>query len=291
MKLSIDHAFICRKFGLKEGLTLIKKAGFDGIDYSFCEFTPKAVIFPDDFRQNMKDLAETLKEIGLYCEQTYAPFQTFDGPQVFHFGEEMTMSNPHFADMVYSLEATALLGAKQCVYRGLAVPKGGYSEQYMDFNYSFFKALEPFAKEYGVKIGIANSDKKSGNLYKAQWQDDLLKKLDSPVFYAFVDIGNAAASDTTPDVYLRNVNYEQVQGICFHDFNTQEVNVIPGLGETDWTQVAVALAEIGYKGNLHMKVSTYELLPDQVIPTALDFAAESGRVFIRMFEKANNALK
>ncbi len=286
MKLSINHGAICRVLGLEAGLQYLKQLGFDNIDYTFIAYDTKTVMFPEDFRERMKYTAQLLKEIGLGCDETHSPIPTRLSPKSFHFGEKMDISNPSFADMIYTLEATAILGAKQSVYHGLAVPDGGDSEQYMEYNCAYFKALEPYAKEFGVKIGIENLEKISGNLYKVEWHDRLLDMLDSDRFYAHVDLGHAAASETTPDVYLRGLKPGRVQGLHFHDFNTQEAHVVPGLGITDWDKVAVALAEIGYENALTMEVSTHSTFPRALMPTALKLTAESGKAFIRKFEKA-----
>ena len=268
----------------------MKELGFDSIDYTFIGSGLKTIQFPDDFREQMARVANLLKEIGLGCDETHSPILTRACPQTFHFGEEMDMSNAHFADMIHALEATAILGAKQSVYHGLAVPDGGDSQQYIEFNYAYFKALEPYAKKFGVKIGIENLEKISGNLYKVEWHDRLLDLLDSDQFYAHVDLGHAAASETTPDEFLRGLKRGRVQGLHFHDFNTQEAHVIPGLGITDWDKVAVALAEIGYEGDLTMEVSTHMAFPRTLLPAALRFTAESGKAFIRKFEKAKKDL-
>ena len=288
MRLSIDNGSLCRTFGLEGGLRMIREAGFDDIDYSFSCFDVHGQLFPADFRETMKETRVLLKEIGLGCTQTHSPIPVSYGPLTIHFGEALDLSNPHFADMVHALESTAILGAKQIVFHALAVPQGGASEQFMEFNTAYFRALEPFAKDFGVRIGIENLEKISGNLYKAEWQDALLDRLDSPQFYALVDLGHAAASETPPDAHLRAIRRGRVQGLHFHDFNTQEAHVVPGLGVTDWDKVAQALVEIGYEGNLAMEVVTHRLFPKSVIPVALGFTAASGRAFIRKFEKLRN---
>ena len=290
MKLSLDHGAICHLFGLEAGLRLIREVGFDAIDYSFGCRDPKGTFFPEDFRETMAQRAALIREIGLDCFQTHSPIPVSTGPKIIHYGEALDLSNPRFANMVYTLEATALLGAKQSVFHGLAVPEGGGSQQYMDFNCAYFKALEPYAKEYGVKIGIENLEKISGNLYKVEWQNRLLDLLDSPQFFAIVDLGHAAASETTPDAHLRALTRGRVQGLHFHDFNTQAAHIVPGLGVTDWDAVATALAEIGYEGNLTMEVITHRQFPKTIVPTALRFTAEAGKAFIRKFEAAKAAL-
>ena len=66
--------------------------------------------------------------------------------------------------------------------------------------------------------------------------------------------------------------------------------MVPGLGITDWDKVAVALAEIGYEKDLTIEVTTHSSFPRNIFPTALKFTAESGKAFVRKFEKAKKEL-
>ena len=291
MKLAIAHAAVCRAMGLEAGLRCLKEIGFDGIDYGFIAYGKDATLFPADFRTRMRDVAALLRQLGLDCVQTHSPLPVSYGPPTLPFGEALDLSNPHFADMVHALEATAILGCDKCAYHGLAVPQGGSSQQYMDFNYAYFKALEPYAKEFGVLIGIENLEKISGNLYKAEWQEQLLDRLDCEQFFALVDLGHAAASETTPDVFLRSLKRGRVKALHFHDFNTQDAHIVPGLGVTDWDKVAAALAEIGYEGDISMEVNTHMAFPRTLLPAALNFTAECGKAFVRKFEHAKAQLR
>ena len=51
MKLSTDHVFICKTFGLEEGLQLYKDVGFDNIDYAFLVYDTKAPQFDENYRE------------------------------------------------------------------------------------------------------------------------------------------------------------------------------------------------------------------------------------------------
>ena len=108
MKLSINHGGICRALGLEAGLRYIKEIGFDNIDYTFIEHGAKTVVFPENFRERIAYVAGLLKEIGLGCDETHAPIPASYGPAAIHFGEALDMTNPHFADMIHTLEAIAV---------------------------------------------------------------------------------------------------------------------------------------------------------------------------------------
>lgn len=292
MKLSINQANACHLFGTEEGLRLIKEAGFDNVDWDFTEYDPAAPIMPREYRAVFAELAELLKAVGLGCDETHSPYPTSYCPTLFHYGEEMDMADPRFAAYPKAFEASAILGATRTVLHPQAVPQGGGTKEYMDYNYAFYKKLEPYAREYGVKIGIENLEKISGNMYKAAWQEELLDRLDSEQFYALVDLGHAASSETTPEAHLRALSPGRVQGLHFHDFNGKVPHVMPGLGVSDWDAVALALAEIGYEGDIAFEAGeTYYRFPKTLIPAALKFAAESGRVFIRKFEREKERLR
>ena len=292
MKLSIDQASLCHMYGVEDGLKLIKSVGFENVDWDFCEFNVKAPIIPEDYRTRFAEIRALLREIGLGCDETHSPYPASYAPTLFHYGDEMTMSNPRFAAYAKAFEASAILGATKTVLHPLAVPQGGGTKEYMDYNYTFYKTLEPYAKEFGIRIGVENLEKISGNLYKVEWQEEMLDRLDSEQFYALVDLGHAASSDTTPDAHLRGLTRGRVQGLHFHDFNTQEPHIVPGFGVSDWDAVARTLAELGYEGDIAFEVGgTYRRFPRSLIPAALRFAVESGRVFVRKFERERAKLE
>ena len=290
MKLSVVHAPVCRIFGLEKALQIIKNAGFDRIDYDFICYDKKGQFFPDGYQEQMRKTAELLKQAGLQCDQTHAPAPFDQGPLTIHFGEATEKSNPHFADMIRSLEATALLGASRCVFQCLPVPDGSDSAQFMECNTAYFQALEPYAAACGVKIGIENLEKEAGNLWQAELQNKLLERLGTAHFYALVNLGHAAASETTPDAHLAKLQPEFVQGLVFHDYNTQTDHVVPGLGITDWDKAAEELARMNYQGDLTLDCTTYLRFPETVIPAGLRFAAASGRLFVRKKEAAARRL-
>ena len=49
--------------------------------------------------------------------------------------------------------------------------------------------------------------------------------------------------------------------------------------------------EIDYDGDLTMEASTYLRFPQTVIPEALRFTAESGKLFVSKFEEAKKQVK
>lgn len=292
MKLSMNQASLCRMFGLEGGLKLIKEVGFENVDWDFCQYDIKSPIIPEDYRMRFAEIRELLREIGLGCDETHSPYPASYAPTLFHYGDEMTPTNPRFAAYAKAFEATAILGATKTVLHPLAVPQGGGTKEYMDYNYTFYKTLEPYAKEFGVKIGVENLEKTSGNLYKVEWQEEMLDRLDSEQFYALVDLGHAASSDTTPDAHLRGLTRGRVQGLHFHDFNTQEPHIVPSFGVSDWDAVAKTLAELGYEGDIAFEVEgTYQRFPKSLIPEALRFTVKSGRIFVRKYERERAYIK
>ena len=74
MKLTIDSFHPQQRFGEKEGLKMIKDAGFDAIDYSFYYKKECEAVLGENYRAYAQDLRAQLDRIGIVCNQAHAPF-------------------------------------------------------------------------------------------------------------------------------------------------------------------------------------------------------------------------
>jgi len=55
MKLSVESYEVCKKFGVRKGLKMIKDAGFDVVDFSYYDLDENTPILGDDY-VNLKAL-------------------------------------------------------------------------------------------------------------------------------------------------------------------------------------------------------------------------------------------
>lgn len=282
MKLGVETCQIRKKFGDRQAIRLIRKAGFDCVDYSFHGTDEQWTMLDDNYRDYARELRDYMSGLGIGCTQTHAPF-------AFRFGEEMALSQPHYWDIVRAIEFSALLRAQYTVVHSILTPAG---VDLTDYNLLFFKSLEPYCVRYGVRIGFENIfdydpyHRCMGRFETPERVREFLARLDSPWFVACLDTGHAAISGVKPEDFVHGMDRQtlrllHVQGTDFLDDRYQ----LPYLGSHDWDAFAAALGEMDYQGDLTFEIPNYfRRMPREVIPAALGLAHAVGRDLIRRVE-------
>ena len=156
MKLSMESYVPVRRFGEKEGLKMIKDAGFDCVDFSFCGLDLDAPEFGEGYIEHAKEVRAHLDEIGLECHQAHAPY-------VMNYESTFDLSDGNFCATVRSIEGAAILGAKAIVVHTVAVPQSIEEFTMWEFNQRYYKALVPYAEKAGIKIAVENLYSSDGN--------------------------------------------------------------------------------------------------------------------------------
>ncbi len=287
MRLSIE-GWIRNRVGDIAAFEMIKAAGFDAVDYSF--YWPKAgmEMLDGDYAAYARTLRRHLDAIGLVCNQAHAPFDL-------RYGEPWEMSCPAYRNIVRSMEFAAILGAEQIVVHSLGVPRG---VDVMAYNEAYYKSLEPYCAQYGIRIAIENlfeEDKKRrthiGRIGTAALLREMLSRLDSPWFVLCVDVGHAALSGTEPEDMIRALDTHCLRALHIQDTDyLKDCHIPPYMGLLNWDEIASALREIRYQGDLTLEVFSYLLhMEDALLPDALHMAAKIGRHLSGKIEKEEGA--
>lgn len=291
MRLSVESAEVCEKFGDIEGLSLIKNAGFDAVDFSYCGLSDDSPVLGKGYREYAHKLRNHIDKLGLVCNQAHAPFNLSRT-------EKFDMSEPHYNEIVHSIEAAAILGAEHIIVHPIYVPVGetvnGIS--YEDYNHMYYKSLEPYCREFGIKIAVENMfyvDTKRkyrrGMLHTPETLTAIVKRLDSPYFVACVDIGHLAITgEEEPEKFIRCMEPSVLKALHVHDNDyIMDMHILPFTGDINWKEVMPALKEMGYTGDLTYEICTYlKKFPNELIPDALKLAQSVGRYLISLFENA-----
>ncbi len=289
MRLSVESAEVCARFGDEEGLRLIKNAGFDAVDFSYCGLPENSPALGEGYREYAQKLRKYMDELGLVCNQAHAPFSLARN-------EKLDMSELHYSEIVRSIEAAAILGAEQIVVHPIYVPVGetvnGIS--YEDYNHMYYKSLEPYCKEFGIKIAVENMfyyDAKRryrrGMLHTPEALTAIVKGLDSPCFVACLDIGHLAiTSEEEPETVIRRMEPSVLRALHIHDNDyIKDKHILPFTGDINWKATMLALKEIGYTGDLTYEIGTYlKKFPKKLIPDALKLAESAGRYLVSIFD-------
>jgi len=291
MRLSVETQEVYQKFGIKEGITLLKEAGFDAIDFTFCDLGEDSLFYSDKYREFALEIKKHIDEIGIVCNQAHAPFNLVRD-------EKPDMSEPHYNEIVRAIECASILGAETIVVHPVYVPVGETVDgvSYEDYNYKYYKSLEPYCEKFKIRIAVENMfyvDSKRkyrrGMLHTPESLTAMVKSLNSPYFVACVDIGHLAiTSRTEPDDFITEMEPEVLTTLHIHDNDyIMDKHMLPFTGDLDWETVMKSLRKMNYSGDLTFEICGYlKRFPNELMPDALRLAAAVGRHLISIFNKA-----
>ena len=266
MLITIENFPFTNKFGEK-GFEIIKEAGFDGVDFSFNALGNGTAIDLESHLQTAKKTKELLDRIGLKCNQAHAPF-------TFKYGDDMNESNKDYRNVVRAIEYSAVIGAKIIVVHAIKVPLG---VNFFDYNYTYYKSLEPYAKNAGVKIAVENLV--NSKFWEANKLCGFIEYLDSSVFCACVDVGHAAIVGVEPQNFISQMKKGVIQCVHLHDTDGQkDRHWIPYQGDHDWDKIINALVEYDFNGDINLEViHSFDNLPKELFKPLLVYTAQVGR--------------
>lgn len=286
MLLSTTTSLMSRYRSLEETVNVIKNAGFDAYDLTFCSLPDDHYLYGDDRMEGAKKLKAEADRIGIVCNQAHAPFPTSTGDD--EKDEEI------FTLVVRSMEVAAYLGAKIIVVH----PKQHLNylenaEELFELNMEFYRRLLPYAKEYGIKIATENMFQWHRNASvcmdstcsRPREFARYIDEINDPYLVACVDIGHVGLVDVDPCDMIRRLG-DRVGCLHVHDNNKiHDHHTLPYLGKIDWNGVTAALAEIGYKGDFTYEADSFlSTFPHELHPSCERLMHDVGR---HLIEKIN----
>jgi sugar phosphate isomerase/epimerase len=242
MKTVVETHFIKKHFSEAKTYELIKQAGFDAADLSLYYGSIK---LDENYRAAAKETRRLLDEVGLPCVQAHAPFYLWHNPG-FQYGMTLDISEPTFLELTRSIEYAAIAGSKNIVVHGILVPDGPKTAASMDYNYKFFKALAPYARDAGIKIAVENIPDGYNSVLPSPFMlSEMLRRLDDPeTFCACFDTGHSFLCFVRPQDFLRDMPRGVVQALHVHDnFGNYDWHITPGFGVGDWEAFRTAVKE------------------------------------------------
>ena len=276
MHLTVDDHVIRQALGEKQAFCVLKKAGFDGTDFSFHELKRDDPLFFEDYAEKAKQVKNAMDEAGLVCPQCHAPC-------FFDIREPMDASSASWIAVERSIRAASLFGAKVITLHSLYIPWVSREEEWA-LNLKFYKSFEPVLMETGLRIGVENLP-----IQVTDTPEDInrfLVELDSPCYGAILDTGHSRISGIEPDEFVRRLNEGSLIGVHIQDqHEKKDEHIIPYMGETDWESFIKALKCSGYSGPMSLEIIHFmEHVPQELLPAAYEYAASVGRHLIGMYE-------
>lgn len=286
MKLSIETYVARQHLGVYEGIKAIKDAGFDAFDFSYYGLSEDESneIIGEGYIEYVKKLKSYIDEIEIVCNQAHAPFD-------FKYGMKMDETEPTYTGIVHSIESAAILGAENIVVHAIG---DAPEDEFEEYNLKFYRSLAPYAEKFGIHIAVENLFKWSHEngpypriLGTPTELSNFIKKLDSEVFTACIDVGHAAITETEPEDFISGMSRGVVKALHIQDSNyITDCHTIPYLGRINWDNVAEALKNKEYDGDLTLEVLGFlGRFPKELFPDALKLAERTGRAIIAKIEK------
>ncbi|MBQ8319665.1 MAG: sugar phosphate isomerase/epimerase [Clostridia bacterium] len=274
MKIAVDFCQALFNMGLKKAAEAVKEAGFDAVDFSFKDKAAHMLLKEGD-EQNAIWVRRIFNEVGLECVQAHAPLG-------FSALDKMDEEDEQFDLILRSFRFAQVLGAKTIVVHAVTDVK---PVDFISYNLRFYKTLEPYAEELGLKIAIENLyryDKRyktfDGVLSKPSEMVEFLQKLKSDVFTVCVDTGHALLCETAPEDYIAGLRSAPIGALHLHDNDGKDdLHLPPYAGVMEWDKILDALVEMEYDGDITLEIMFFlgEHASDEELPKALSLAARA----------------
>ena len=247
MKVTIEHFTLVQHFGEEKAFELISKAGFDGVDYSFNSDGKGNSIDFTNHAQKAKEVKALLDKYNLVAPQAHAPFAlSFNG----NYEETFSMDNKDFSDVVKSLEFASIIGCEAVVVHSIKLPP---EIDFFECNYNYYKALEPYAQKFGVKIAVENLV--NSIFWRPNRLSHFIRQLNSPVFCACIDVGHSFLMGMPPEEFIAGMDPDLIACVHLHDTDAKvDRHWAPYQGDQNWEKTMKALADYGYKGDINLEV-------------------------------------
>ena len=291
MKLVTTTDLLTRKTDAKTAVSMIKEAGFDGIDLSmFYMMYHSDPLGGDQYADYVRELRAYADSLSIGFEQGHSPFPSYDAANM-DYTEKIV---PYIER---SVGIAGMLGIKYLVIHPIAPVQKPKDADLKQFNIDFYRSLLPYAKEYGVTICLEN-----------MWGYDTRRKyivpnvcsmgkdlaeyvdaLDSPYFAACLDLGHCGlVGDDAADA-IRVLGRDRLKALHVHDNDYRhDRHLLPYFGQMNWESITATLKEIRYTGNLTFEAdATFAGLPSdrELLSSAWKYMESLGRYLIKRVEK------
>ncbi len=283
MKLGISSASVTRRYGVEEGLKLIKKSGFDYIDVSFSSYKAETDCIyaksEDEFLSYFYNFKKICDNLELAVSQTHGRLTTcvLDEKE-----QERIYKNSEL-----DLKASEIINSPVCVFHSAKLKqledKSSEGEYILKRNKEFFEDfLNPLCEKYNVKfalethgssiikkgavmdfLGDAKNLSKSFDMIKSDYKTICFDTGHSnEAFYYGGPTVSEALKILGENVSVLHLHDNQ----SFYDSHLLPLNGMHGA--IDWKEIFDILADLGYNGvyNWELGLSVFGNYLDKALP-------------------------
>ena len=246
MKKSIGDNMIPKGWSFEQGLELIKKSGYDGVELWLGD-VPWFQMSTSDAQ--VQALRRKVESAGLVVSNVSTGL---------HWESPLSARDPKTREqalriVVRQIETAQILGTDAIlVVAGLVTEEVPYNEVYQRC-LDAMKQLAPTAAKAGVKIGCENCNSEQRFLISPREFWTFLNEVNHPFVGIHLDVGNIHDTGFAEQwiemhgpritrIHLKDVNKQR--GRC----GDQSVYTNLFLGDNNWPAIRAALAKVGYDG-------------------------------------------
>lgn len=262
MKKSIGDNMIPKDWGFAQGLELVKRAGYDGIELWLGDM-PWFQMSTSD--ADVRALRRTVESAGLVVSNVSTGL---------HWGSPLSARDPAVRARAAriaerQIETAALLGADAVlVVAGLVTEEVPYNEVYQRC-VETLKPLGDTAQRAGVRIGCENCNSEQRFLMSPRefWQ--FLGDVNHPAVGIHLDVGNIhdnGFAEQWIEMLGSRITRIHVKDVLRHRGRCGDQSVYTNLllGDNNWPAIRAALTKVGYDGWLVAEMEArYRYAPDQ----------------------------
>lgn len=275
MIISTQTDNTAKKFSLTDTVRLISQAGFDALDFSMFDNEENKWLFSDGFEKKLDEAKKTADEYGVFFNQAHAPFPS------------MSLTDEKYnaeirPKLIRAIEAAGILGVKNIVVHPVCFP-----EDKKEKNLRLYNELLPYAKAANVKIALENMwgrDKRRGVISPnvcsvAEELADYYDSLDPEWFSICLDIGHIGLVGEYEYDFIKALGGKRLTCLHVHDNDyVHDSHMAPFTMRLPWDDIAKALNEINYSGDLTLEADNFLLnLPAELYPAGLKFLYETAK--------------
>lgn len=275
---------------------MIKEAGFDSADYSmFC-------LSEDDCVYNTENYAEYAIKLKDFADSIELPFSQAHAPFSFSLknGEDFFLSTVK-ERVSKAIEIAGILDVPLMVVHPMQFRpyhKKRNQKFFREFNKHYYADYLPLCEKAGVKIACENIWKTKGkgkrkHIISGACADpyefvELIDAVDSEYFTGCLDLGHCGLTGRNAADCIRAIGGDYISAMHVHDNdNISDLHTAPGYGKMDWDEIARALADINYSGDLTLEADEF-IAPFENDPAgalqAMKLMAKIGRNLIEKIE-------
>ena len=285
-KIGISCGPVVRTYGLEKGFEIIKRSGFDAVDFDLMRYKLNAGVYAgseDEFCSHFDAIRKKAEDLELEISQTHGRTGVYRLNEDKYNEDAIEVSK-------YDLKATAMLGAPSCV---IHFPNtsiiGMQSPEFMhEITSGVFDPMIPTAEKYKVNIAFETYGAARGTAMRTvqyfAYPDAFMRQydaLDTKYKTICVDTGHTHEVESfwvpSPERIIKSFG-KNVSLLHLHDNSgTRDEHLLPGMGNIKWPAVFDSLDEIGYTGvyNFELNLTFGNMLEDFIT-----FAGKYLRAFV-----------